>query len=325
MVSDFNWATRRLLRKAAADFLPVELHWKIASAWGRLFRSVRGVPSRVRENVQSVFGDDLAASEIDDIARRNTEFVNSFTPLKDIFPRLCRRKTKSLWKIEGTEYLEESLAAGRGAILLTAHLGYSKFITPILRSHGYHAVSVVAKSLECVQQELRIERWLESTGSRRARILHFLRRTPYERNCIAAQLDIRPILSALAANRPVVLAGDGLKAAEFAQLPLLGGSYPFPKGFMKIAMLAKAAILPAFALEGDDGHRIVVHIGPPLEVDPEASVEANLMKFAQVLEEQIRGTPHLWFRWPIKEAMERIGSLPVGKWLDRWNRGSVDV
>lgn len=219
------------------------------------------------------------------------------------------------------EFLDESLATGRGAILLTAHLGYSKFITPIVRSNGYDVASVVAKSLECIEQELRFERWLENSGTVSASILRFLGRNSYEKSCIAAQLDIRPILSALAENKPVVFAGDGLKAAEFVQLPLLGGTYPFAKGFMKIAMMTRAAVLPSFALEGEDDHWIVVNIRPPLEIDPEASIEENLMKFAQILDEQIRRTPHLWLRWADKEALEKISSLPGGKRADRWNLG----
>lgn len=299
----------------------MRLHWGMARARGRLVRVTRGIPPRVQDTLKTVLGDGLAPAEIERIARRNTEFVSGFEQLKTAMPRFCDPGARSRCQVVGSEFLDEALASGRGAIILTAHLGYSKLIGPILRSHHYEATDVVAKSLQSFEQETRFDRWLESLGSVSGSILRPVRRTAYERDCIPAQLDVRPIFAALARNKPVVLAGDGLKAAEFAHLPLLGGSYPFAKGFMRIAMLTKAAVLPTFGLEGKNGHWIAVVIGPPLNIDPAASVEENIMRFAEVLEAQIRRTPHLWFRWADKEALEALDERPTGEWVDRWNRG----
>ena len=312
---------RRSIRIAVLRAIPISLYWHAARIRGRLLETAARAPKEIREALARFYGETLSSSEVSAIASRSVGFQARLKPLKYILPRLCRPGTHGRWRVVGSESIDKALESGRGAILLTGHFGYSKLITPILRSMGYPATTVVAKSIASIEREERIDRWL-SLGKLRKNLLQPLLVDSFERECIAAQLDVRPILHALSSNKLVLLAGDGLKAAEFAQLPFLGGTYPFAKGHMKIALMTGATVLPAFALEGDQDSWVVVRIGAPLALDPNESVEANLASFAKLLDEQVRSRPHLWYRWRKDSTLASFDGPPHDVSADRWNRGA---
>jgi hypothetical protein len=173
-----------------------------------------------------------------------------------------------------------------------------------------------------LDREARLKDWLDEGGTFRRGLKTFLTDS-IEAHFISAQLDVRPVFSALRQNKSVLVAGDGLKSAEFVQLPFLSGTYPFPKGFMKISMATGSEALPIFAVEGDGSRWINVKIGPALELIPNSSLEDNLLKWARVLEEQILQNPHLWYRWGILDALKSIKDHPHEETIDRWNRSWI--
>jgi lauroyl/myristoyl acyltransferase len=116
------------------------------------------------------------------------------------------------------------------------------------------------------------------------------------RTCdIVASLDVRPILSAMEANQILLIAGDGLRATEFKTFPVLGNDYPIPTGFVKIALVTGATVLPVFSTPEKGRIRTTIH--PPLRLDSNERIETNLQGYVDVLNEQLLRTPHLWLRW----------------------------
>jgi hypothetical protein len=140
---------------------------------------------------------------------------------------------------------------------------------------------------------------------------------PRELQDIRADIDIRPILSALSRNQPVIVLGDGLRSSEYVRLPLLGKTYPFPVGFMKIASLTGAPILPAFAVETSPEFRLQIEIQPPLSIEPSLCVAANMEKFSAALDERLRLTPHQWHRWSTVNVFDNANEWSRSK--ERWN------
>lgn len=315
---DVTWALRRMVFKVASNTLPVGAHFRLAWLRGRIHRQINGVPGHVRNNLATVLGDFLEPSELDAIARNHVEFLGR-SYLTGLLPELNGFNDSGRWRVEGLRHLDNALTRGKGAFLATAHLGYARMIGPVLRAKGYDAKRVVAKSLNHVDRDSRWKHWLESGGSIRNRIAPLV--SPLLRtDDISAQLDIRPILLELSRNKPIMVAGDGFRAAEFVMLPFLGRTNPFATGFMKIALMTGAAVLPCFVLEEEGDHRIRVEVKQELDLVPGGTIEENLLKFVKVLDEQIRCTPHLWYRWSIENTFEKAEKWTQGGAQDRWNQ-----
>jgi KDO2-lipid IV(A) lauroyltransferase len=212
--------------------------------------------------------------------------------------------------LQGREHLDDALTDGRGAILVTAHLGYSSLIGPILRVHGYPVSQVAAKSNHD-RNRARRAKWL-TTGSRFRRYVYERTRVTAETlgpEDIEADLNVRPIFQALMRNGVVLIAGDGQRSIGFASHTLLGRPYLFATGFARIAMASGAPALPAFAFEGNRTHPVRVEIHPPLHIDPGASVAENIAEFASILDEELRRAPHLWHKW----ASQHVWGMPVSR------------
>lgn len=318
--SDFPWATWRFARKTYFAGLPIRAHQGIAVLRGKVLGRVSTARDPIRENLESTLGGRMESSDLERLVRRTREFGPS-SRLAGIMPRLRGFEDLHRWPIQGIEHLDAALGQGKGTILVTAHLGYYLLIVPVLRMHGYPVVQVMVEFVHHAEHERRTK-WL-GEGSR-------FRRWVYERTRVVAEflgpddvvagLDVRPILEALSRNRPVFLAGDGQRAADFGWYPLLGRPYPLPRGFMKIAMATRCPVLPVFAIKGDRPHEIRIEILPPLAIAPEAGVEANLEVYARVLDDQLRRTPHLWSKWRQPALFEKAKVWSESNFEDRYQR-----
>lgn len=307
---------RLLAREAAYDLMPIRGHIRIATLRGKIHGWMRQAPRHVLDNLRSTLN---GRGDIDDIARRHVEFskrvhLMRILPMRSGFPR------PGQWPVEGLQHLDTALASDRGVIIVTAHLGYPRLVVPILRAHGYDAVQLIAGGEGRLERKQKWEKRLAKAGRMKRKILRralarLLR--PYD---LIASLDVRPIFAALEANRAVMVAGDGFHSAEFVRLPLLGKPYPFPMGFMKIAMMTGAPVLPAFVVEQEGPSRIRLVVKPPLSIDHDADIKTNLVQFSRVLEEQLRETPHLWFRWSVDGFFERAGSWTDMEMASRWDQ-----
>jgi lauroyl/myristoyl acyltransferase len=202
------------------------------------------------------------------------------------------------WEVQGLEHLRAALEHGKGVILLTAHFGHAKWIPHIMEAHGFKARRVVVADPRG-EKKHGIDQWLAAGGGLRRHLYDRTRvyEDPRQSTDIIASLDVRPILRALSDNEILVIAGDGVRATGFVQLPLLGQLYPFPTGFMKIAVISGAIVLPTFAFPGIRNMSIRTEIRRALAISPKKSTEENVRAYADTLNNQLLSTPHLWEHW----------------------------
>ncbi|MGH7559288.1 MAG: lysophospholipid acyltransferase family protein [Gemmatimonadota bacterium] len=288
---------RGACRKAISRILPaVRMHLQAAHIRGRLHARIGRVPDHVLENMRSALGETHTAREIDDLARRYIEYSKQ-AYLARILPYLRDFDNAELWPVQGLEHLDKALGEERGVVLLTGHYGYGRLIAPILRVHGYEVLQLARPKPNL--KDL-------GTGRSKSQALGLARTLigSLGTHDIPADLDVRPIIQALADKRILLALGDGKRAHAFLRLSLLGRPYPFPTGIMKIAMMTSAAVLPVFALDGDRRNPIRLEIHPALSSGPAADVATSLQEFAQVFDRQLRNRPDLYNRWKHRKWFE---------------------
>lgn len=324
-VSDVPWVIHRVIRKLAIDILPIRLHLRLAAVLAGLHLMLRGSPPAVERNLLSVFSGDLTLHEIREMSARFAKYSRQLY-LYRMLP--CHRGfgIPGLWRIEGVPYLDDALSASRGAILVTAHLGFPHLIPPILRLRGYNVQEVIA-GINRSERQAQINDQLARSSQLRQYIHERTRVFTEDINSqhIIADLDIRPIYRLLRENGIVMIAGEGFRATKFVLIPLCGQLYPFPMGYMQIAMRFGVPILPAFCILNSRGE-ITVRLHPPLPVDKGASLEHNVGLFASLLDKQLRETPHLWLRWRIDDWFE-VARQRAGRDLKerQYGSGSTEV
>jgi KDO2-lipid IV(A) lauroyltransferase len=314
LLTDVRWLGEQLPGTVISQLVPFKVSLWYAMRRGNIDLRRYGIPQHVTDNIRSTFAD-RTDDRIERMARQHIEFCKRL----DLHNALTRqlKVRRRWWTVNGREHLDSSLALGRGALLVSAHFGHVRLISTALRAYGYEPRLVRMMGVNWSERNQRWHEKLANGTSFKRFVFRNLIVDPRELQDIRADIDIRPILSALSRNQPVIVLGDGLRSSEFVALPLLGKTYPFPVGFMKIARLTGAPVLPAFAVETGPEFELRIAIQPPLLIDPLLGVAANMEKFSASLDEQLRLTPHQWHRWSIVNVFENANEWSRSN--ERWN------
>jgi lauroyl/myristoyl acyltransferase len=186
----------------------------------------------------------------------------------------------------GDERLVAASREGRGAILLTAHVGNFELGGLFLAQLGLKVAAVYVPDPSPV-----IERHRED-----ARRMLGVRGLPIDTSPFA----FLPVRKALEENLCVAIQGDRDVSGTGRRMPFFGKSASFPVGPFRLAQASGAPIFPVFVLQEDDGrYRTVVEeaIRVPNErgAEGEAAVVAALSSFVASMERTIRAYPSQWY------------------------------
>jgi KDO2-lipid IV(A) lauroyltransferase len=181
----------------------------------------------------------------------------------------------------GDEHLDAAFAPGRGAILLTAHLGNWELGGRLLACRGGIPRTHVVLSAEedaALEGHLRVN----------ARDLRFVtRRHPTSTLGLLAALR-RGEAVAMQGDRPTGERGDRL-------VSFFGAPAAFPIGPFLLARAAGAPVIPAFCTMAADG-RYRIDVEAPIWVKPGEEL-AGLETTVAVLERAVRAHPTQWFNF----------------------------
>ncbi len=253
---------------------------------------------------------DMAIPRLRRVARRNLAMaLPEFTPERHAeivngvfrsiarilvtfakFPAIRRGYLGRWIRLEGGEYFDRALQAGRGVLVATAHLGnweLSAFAHALMTA----PMNVVVRPLDNPLIDRLVERRRALTGNR-----------PIGKKDFA-----RAILKALAANQAVGILIDQNAALDtgvfvnFFGVPASAGT-----GFAKIAAHSGAAVIPGFALWNEREGRYVLRFYPPLEMTGDAARDTQTLQ--SKLEDAIREYPDQWLwihrRWKTRPPGE---------------------
>ncbi|MDI3340193.1 MAG: lysophospholipid acyltransferase family protein [Sphaerobacter sp.] len=192
-----------------------------------------------------------------------------------------RTRIRDLFEVQGWEHLESALAAGRGVIILSAHVGNYNVVPSYPAALGY-PTAVVA---ERVHPEPLFD------------YVSRLRATLGVEVVPPGSEALRPIVRLLRRNGILLVAADRDVAGNGIPVPLFGEPTRLPTGPVLLAMRTGAALVPAATLRRRNRPSLAF-IEPAIELvrtdDWEADLRANLRQMARALERMIARDPGQW-------------------------------
>jgi len=204
-------------------------------------------------------------------------------------PRLSPADLDGHMSYDGLEWLDQALAAGRGAVLAAPHLGGWDFGGAWLASLGYR-LTAVAEPLEPPE----MFEWF--VALRRSMGMTVVPLGPEAGTAVLGCLRANGV-AALVSDRDLV--GNGVEVEFFGERTTL------PGGPATLALRTGAAVLPAVVyMRPRGGHQGVIR--PPMAVERRAGLRDDVRRItqdlAQALEDLIRPEPEQWHlfqpNWP---------------------------
>ena len=185
---------------------------------------------------------------------------------------------------------------GKGAILLTAHVGNFEIGGMFLAKLGIKVAVVYVPDPSPVIEQHRAD----------ARRMLGVEGIPVDRS----PFGFLPVLRALERNMYVAIQGDRDVSGTGHRMPFFGRTASFPIGPFRIAQASGAPVFPVFVLQDEDG-RYRTLVEEPIRVPPargeaqHAAVLAGLGAFVARMEAMIRAYPTQWYRFaPFWESEE---------------------
>ncbi|CCF86269.1 lysophospholipid acyltransferase family protein [Nitrolancea hollandica] len=208
-----------------------------------------------------------------------------------------RDEILGLLDIHGVRHLETAVEAGRGVIVLSAHLGNFSVVARYPALRGW-PTAIIAERIHPPALDAFMVRLRSADG------LEIISQGPEA---------ARPILNVLHRKGVLILAADRDIAGNGHPVPFFGTPAHLPAGPVLLAMHTGAALLPAFTIRRSSS-RSDVYIDRPIEIintgDRDADLANNLRTMAATLERMIATDPA---QWAVLQTIWEPGGTPSGR------------
>lgn len=285
--------------KLLTILVPRFLHPPFALFWGGLFYlALPGVRRDLRKNLRVVTGSEqverLVFSAFYKFSRNWCD-VMLMTRLRG--PRLLSLIGR--WTTE--KPLDDALAAGHGAILLSIHLGNWELGGLGLAEKGYRINVLTFREPD---EKVNLQR----EALRRERGINFI----YVDRDASSSLAIVEAVIALNRNEVVAILGDRDGSSQSMPLEFFGRPTPIPLGAAYLALASGAPVIPVFVpLEGD---RYAAIMEEPIFFQGERWERERIIldgtrQILAVFERYIRSYPDQWYNffdyWATAKSKEK--------------------
>ena len=283
------WALLAFMHGAAK--LPPAWQARLGRALGGLLRRVKRREQRVaRRNIELCFRDS-SNEERERLLDRHFEAVGMsfiemgigwFTPIDRLLERVA---------VHGREHLDNAFAAGRGALLFTAH-----FTTLEV---GVGVLEALAPRASCMYRPQRNA--MMDVMIRRGRHRFAKEQIPRD--------NVRALVRNLRDNYAVCYLPDQTYLGKQSELlPFFGELAVTNTATSKLAAISGTTVLPYFFRRLPDG-TYRVDISPPLADFPSESAPRDTQRLFALLEDYIRLAPEQYL-WLYKKFKGRAPPLP---------------
>jgi KDO2-lipid IV(A) lauroyltransferase len=259
-------------------FLPPRLLLRLAQACSRaVFALFPGVRRNLLENARHILGNDSSLAERQ---RLSCEILASFARfiVEWVAPRAVPEPQRIHERSHGREHLEAAVAAGKGVVSVTLHIGNYELAARELAAHGYDVAIVFNRERVGFLERLR-------SRARRAKRLD------------EVVIEDSPFFGIEVYRRVrrggiVLLAADQVGAPDAERFPFLHGEARFSMWPARLASASGAPLLPAFCVRGEDGaYRL--EVAAPIRAEGREPREVT-QELIGVLEEHLRRAPGQW-------------------------------
>jgi KDO2-lipid IV(A) lauroyltransferase len=284
-----RWAMRR--GYPLLLWLAPRVSWPVLRRGARIvislvFAVYRAPLREVERNLSRVLGQPPASPAVRRARREMVFNLAYYWADMFRFSQLSSAEVQAvLRRGDGVETVRRAVARGRGAILLTAHLGNWELGGLFLREQALRVAVVYVPDVfvdaERFRSRLRRMVGVEEIALRPGQPLASL-----------------PALRALRDGRLIAMQGDRDFNDTGVRIDFFGEPAPFPRGPFLLARLTGAPLLPSFVVYAAD-RRFEIEVGEPIEVavsgDRDADVEAAMRRWVEVLEAAVRRWPTQWY------------------------------
>jgi len=268
-------------------------HWQIAlgKAIGRLAHRIGAERRAVaRRNIELCF-PELSEQERNDLVMRHFEALGASLMEMALGRWASDEKLERMTRITGAEHITQTLEAGYGVILLSAHFTALEVSGRVLARH--------CPPFDVVYRRFRSGLTTEIVATSR----EVSARSSIEKN------DIKSMVRSLREGVPVWYAPDqSYSLKQSALLPFFGVPAMTNTATGVLAKLGKAKAVPFFPRRLPEGGYELT-ILPPIEGLPSGDAIEDTKKYIAVLEQQIRRCPEQYY-WVHRRFKNRPDSLP---------------
>jgi len=285
-----HWLEYGALRGAVAAFgvLGFRRAGALGSRIGRLGYHPLGIRRAVVERHVAAAFPGLDRAEVVRIARASYESLGRTSIETALLPRYSRQELMALFEGEdGWDTVERGLAAGRGLIIVTGHVGNWELGGAYLAARGL-PIDAVARGMENPVFERYLTQTREKLGVRIVHDAEAVRRVP----------------RALREGRVVGFLMDQAAAGLASTwVPFFGRMAKTPRGPATFALRLRCPVVFAIALRQPSGqYRMSLEAITVEDTgDLERDVDAIVAQYTKVLEKWVRRAPEQYFwhhrRW----------------------------
>lgn len=249
-----------------------------------IYRFDRKTRERALAHLELAYGGELSAAAKERIARaalRNAARVFvEVTHMEDLKPRFDDYVT-----VEGWEHVHAVLEAGRGAIVVTGHIGNWEILAAYFAGRGIPIAGIARR-----MNDPRLNRLLVDFRARNG-VRTIMRESPSSG---------REILQVLRDHGILALLIDQDLQAPSVSVPFFGRLARTPAAAAALAVRRNLPIVPAFAQRRPEGgHRLTVlpPLYPPQSGDRRLDVLELTRRCNEIIEERVRMNPAEWVWW----------------------------
>jgi lauroyl/myristoyl acyltransferase len=302
---DLRLAILYLIAPRLIAFLPAPLAYRVACLRGDWrYRLETYAREGVMLGLKEVLGDQLNPAERTQVTRnyfrlRACEAID--------LARLAGRgrALARLVEIRGLEHIEAALAAGKGAILASAHFGSFDSCFSLIGAHGF-PITVIgrwppkfARPIEWFFFQLLIRKPVEHHRHRPS----IEPRGQFDTAVQAAAILRQNELIGICLDPPVLPADRG----RAVPVDFLNGQALLLPGAITIAQLTRAPVLMTFMRRSADWRHQILEISPPIPLDGDTLTAFR--RCLAVVEAAIRQDPAYWIYWYGLADLFKLGLL----------------
>lgn len=256
--------------------LPRDAALQIGRLLGRTL-AVVSTEERVRATDRIADALDIPRDKATDIVRRCSSTFGAYFVDALRLETMTANELRNVVRLDGLEHLVDAVSRGRGAIILSAHIGNWEMLAAALSDSGVPLSVIGRKPSDPVLAD-RLERIRQRWGV----------------GILWRERGARPILRALANGRAVGALVDQATHVKSAQVMFFGRPAWTPVGPARIALRTKAPVIPVYMTHRrDDSNRYVGVIEP--EIKPDGTTPTSLTAiWTERIEKWVRDAPETW-------------------------------